>query len=376
MENFNVYPLFDVAPTKAEGSYVYDSEGNEYLDFYGGHAVISIGHCHPHYLKRLTGQAASIGFYSNSIVNPLQKSYAKKLGEMSGYEDYQLFLVNSGAEAIENAIKLAAFHNQRKKILVFEKGFHGRTSMAVQATDNPKIQTSLDDNNRIIRIPLNDTEHLSEVLNDEISCVIIEGIQGVGGINIPDTDFLKLLRKKCDESGALLILDEIQSGFGRTGKFFAHQHSDVKPDLITVAKGMGNGFPIGGVLINPMIEPKFGMLGTTFGGNHLACAAGIAVLEVIENESLLENAAEKGEKLRSALKSIDQVKEVRGNGLMLAVDFDFPIKELRNNLVYKHHLFTGASSNPHTLRLLPTLGITDVEVDLFIQKLTNGITQA
>ncbi|MEL6557372.1 MAG: aminotransferase class III-fold pyridoxal phosphate-dependent enzyme [Bacteroidota bacterium] len=375
MDNFNVYPLFDVAPVKAAGSYVYNQEGTEFLDFYGGHAVISIGHGHPHYLDKLSKQASSIGFYSNSIVNPLQKAYAKKLGEMSGYEDYQLFLVNSGAEAIENAIKLAAFHNQRKKILVFEKGFHGRTSMAVQATDNPNIQTSLDNNDRIIRIPLNDTEQLSEVLNDEISCVIVEGIQGVGGINVPSSDFLSLLREKCDACGALLILDEIQSGFGRTGKFFAHQHSGIKPDLITVAKGMGNGFPIGGVLINPKIEPRFGMLGTTFGGNHLACAAGLAVLEVIEKENLIENAFEKGEILRSELESIDQIKEVRGNGLMLAADFDYPIKSLRKDLVYQQHLFTGASSNPHTLRLLPPLSITEKEIDLFIQKLKDGIAQ-
>lgn len=375
MDNFNVYPLFDVAPVRAAGSYVYDQNGAEYLDFYGGHAVISIGHSHPHYLDKLSKQAASIGFYSNSIVNPLQKAYAKKLGEMSGYEDYHLFLVNSGAEAIENAIKLAAFHNQRKKILVFEKGFHGRTSMAVQATDNPNIQTSLDHNDRIVRIPLNDTAQLSEVLNDDISCVIIEGIQGVGGINVPASGFLSLLRKKCDECGAMLILDEIQSGFGRTGKFFAHQHSGIKPDLITVAKGMGNGFPIGGVLIDPKIEPRFGMLGTTFGGNHLACAAGMAVLEVIEKENLIENALEKGKTLRSELESISQIKEVRGNGLMLAADFDYPIKVLRTDLVYKHHLFTGASSNPHTIRLLPPLSITDKEIDLFIRKLKNGIAQ-
>lgn len=376
MENFNVYPLFKVTPVEASGAYVYDTEGTEYLDFYGGHAVISIGHSHPHYLKRITEQAKAIGFYSNSIINPLQKLFAKKLGVLSGYEDYQLFLVNSGAEAIENAIKLSAFHNQRNKVLVFDKGFHGRTSLAVQATDNPNVQTSLDRNNRIVRIPLNDSARLIEEINEEISCVIIEGIQGVGGINVPTVDFLKLLKNKCEESGTLLILDEIQSGYGRTGKFFAHQYAGIKPDLITVAKGMGNGFPIGGVLINPEIEARFGMLGTTFGGNHLACAAGMAVLEVIEKESLLENALKTGELLVNELNEIKAVKEVRGKGLMLAADFDFPVKEMRKNLVYQQHLFTGASSNPHTLRLLPPLGISEKDVDLFIQKLKKGIEQA
>ena len=368
MKNFNVYPLFDVAPVKAKGSYVYDEAGQEYLDFYGGHAVISIGHSHPHHVSAITQQMEQMAFYSNSIVNPLQKQYAEKLGQMSGYEDYQLFLVNSGAEAIENAIKLAAFQNGRKKVLVFDKAFHGRTSLAVQATDNARVRSSLDDNDRMIRVPLNDEVALQQHLTEEVACVIVEGIQGVGGINLPDDQFLQKVSKLCEQKGALLILDEIQSGFGRTGKFFAHQYAGVKPHLITVAKGMGNGFPIGGVLIHPDIEPSFGLLGTTFGGNHLACAAGLAVLEVMEQENLMDNALKQGEVLKAALKDIEGVVSVRGRGLMLAAEFDAPIKVMRKNLVTAHHLFTGASSHPNVLRLLPPLGIGEKEITQFMTK--------
>ncbi|MGB3465048.1 MAG: aminotransferase class III-fold pyridoxal phosphate-dependent enzyme [Cyclobacteriaceae bacterium] len=373
MKNFDVYPLFEVTPVKGSGTYVYDENEVQYLDFYGGHAVISIGHNHPHYVTSLENQLHKIGFYSNSVQNPLQVSLAEKLGHLSDYENYNIFLVNSGAEAIENAIKLSGFHNRRSKVIVFERGFHGRTSMAVQATDNPRIRTSLDDNKRILRLPLNDEKRFISAINEEVSCVIVEGIQGVGGIQEPTGNFLRLLEEKCRENNSLLILDEIQSGYGRTGKFFAHQHADINPDLITIAKGMGNGFPIGGVLISPAIRPSIGMLGTTFGGNHLACAAGIAVLEVLEKENLIENARQVGELLKERLKEIPQVKEIRGKGLMLAADFDFPVKVLRQKLVYEQHLFTGASSVPETLRLLPPLTITSEEVDIFIEKLKAGL---
>ncbi len=369
MNTFDVYPLFQVEPVKATGCWVYDKTGKAYLDFYGGHAVISVGHSHPHYVKRIENQLKEIAFYSNSVLNSLQLELADKLGAMSGYDKYQLFLVNSGAEATENAIKLAGFHNQRNKILVFDKGFHGRTSMAVQATDNPKIQTSLDQNDRVIRIPLNDIDLMNQYLTEDISCVLIEGIQGVGGINLPEKEFLEALSVRCKNVGALLILDEIQSGYGRTGKFFAHQFTKVRPDLITIAKGMGNGFPVGGVLINPIIKPSFGMLGTTFGGNHLACAASLAVLEIIEQEDLMNNASQMGEILKQELSLLSSVKEVRGKGLMIAADFDFPIKDIRRRMVTEHQLFTGASSNPHALRLLPPLGIGENEVELMVDKL-------
>lgn len=373
MKTFEVYPLFDVNPVSGKGAYVYDESGKEYLDFYGGHAVISIGHSHPKYVKRLEDQLKKLGFYSNSVHNTLQSQLAEKLGAISGYDDYSLFLVNSGAEAIENALKLSAFHNSRNKVIVFDKGFHGRTSLAVQATDNQRIQTSLDQNKRIIRLPLNDQERFLQSLDSEVSCVVVEGIQGVGGIRIPDDEFLLLLREKCTANGSLLILDEIQAGYGRSGKFFAHQHAGIKPDLITIAKGMGNGFPTGGVLISPEIKPFYGMLGTTFGGNHLACAAGLAVLEVIAEEKLIENAALMGSLLRDELSAIPEIKEIRGRGLMLAADFDFPIKTLRQKLVYDQGLFTGASSTPETLRLLPPLNITKDDIKIFTEKLKAGL---
>lgn len=375
MKKFDVYPIFDIEPIRGEGSWIWDANGQKYLDFYGGHAVISIGHSHPYFVEKISKQLEQLAFYSNSIVNPLQDKLAEKLGKVSGYEDYNLFLVNSGAEANENAIKLAAFQNQRDKVVVFNKGFHGRTSMAVQATDNPKIQTSLDQNDRIIRGEINDLGALDYIINDSVSCVIIEGIQGVGGINEPTLEFWQKLRGKCYDYGVVLIADEIQSGYGRSGKFFAHQYGDIKPDLITVAKGMGNGFPIGGVLIGPQFEPWFGMLGTTFGGNHLACTAGLAVLEVIQRQNLIKNAEKWGEVLIKELKSLPGVIEVRGKGLMLGAEFEFPIASIRKELVTKEFVFTGSSSNPNVLRLLPPLNIGEFEVEFMIEKLKKVINK-
>ncbi len=375
MKKFDVYPIFDIEPIRGEGSWIWDANGQKYLDFYGGHAVISIGHSHPYFVEKISKQLEQLAFYSNSIVNPLQDKLAEKLGKVSGYEDYNLFLVNSGAEANENAIKLAAFKNQRDKVVVFNKGFHGRTSMAVQATDNPKIQTSLDQNDRIIRGEINDLGALDYIINDSVSCVIIEGIQGVGGIHEPTLEFWQKLRGKCYDYGVVLIADEIQSGYGRSGKFFAHQYGDIKPDLITVAKGMGNGFPIGGVLVGPQFEPWFGMLGTTFGGNHLACTAGLAVLEVIQRQNLIKNAEKWGEVLIKELESLPGVKEVRGKGLMLGAEFEFPIASIRKELVTKEFVFTGSSSNPNVLRLLPPLNIGEFEVEFMIEKLKKVINK-
>lgn len=367
MKLFPVYPLFDVEPVKAEGNYVFTEEGTKYLDMYGGHAVISIGHSHPHYVKRVTDQIQKIGFYSNSVPIGIQKELAEKLGTLSGYKDWNLFLCNSGAEANENALKVASAYNKRKKILVFEKGFHGRTSLAVAATDNPKILFPVNEGAEIIRLKLEDFEGVESALKQEDVCsVLIEGIQGVGGINCPSTEFLQHIRTLCDATNTVLILDEIQSGFGRTGKFFAHQHSGVTPDIISMAKGMGNGFPVGGIITHPKFEATFGMLGTTFGGNHLACAAALAVLEVMEEEQLIEHAREIGNYLIEELKQLPKVKEVRGAGLMIGVEFDFEIAEMRKELLYKHHIFTGSSSNKYTLRLLPSLGIGKRELQHFL----------
>ncbi len=369
MNKFDVYPIFDIEPVRGEGSWIWDANGQKYLDFYGGHAVISIGHSHPYFVEKISKQLEQLAFYSNSIVNPLQDQLAEKLGKVSGYEDYNLFLVNSGAEANENAIKIAAFHNQREKIVVFGKAFHGRTSLAVQATDNPKIQTTLDQNDRIIRGELNNLEQLDHLINDNVCCVLIEGIQGVAGINEVSHDFWQKLRGKCYDHGVVMIADEIQSGYGRSGKFFAHEYGGIKPDIITVAKGMGNGFPIGGVLIGPQFKPWFGMLGTTFGGNHLACTAGLAVLEVIQRQNLVKNAAKQGQVLIKELKALPGVKEVRGKGLMLGAEFEFPIADIRKELVTKEFVFTGSSSNPNVLRLLPPLNIGEFEVEYMIDKL-------
>lgn len=373
MKMFDVYPLFDVEPVEADGCLLFDRQGNKYLDFYGGHAVISIGHGHPHYVERITDQLGKLGFYSNSVPINLQKELAHKLGEVSGYYNWNLFLANSGAEANENALKLASAHNGRKKIMAFEGAFHGRTSLAVAATDNPNIVFPVNEGAEVVRFALGDFEGTeAELKKGDVCCVIIEGIQGVGGIREPEADFLRHLRALCDQTGTLLIFDEVQSGYGRTGRFFAHQHSFVQPDIISVAKGMGNGFPIGGILIHPSIKAKHGMLGTTFGGNHLACAAGLAVLEVIENEQLIQNADKIGRYLINQLSEITQIKEIRGRGLMIGLEFEFPISELRKALLYNFHIFTGASS-PNILRLLPPLNISTKEADQFVDALKEAL---
>lgn len=375
MELFNVYPIFDINIVKGEGSYVWDEKGNKYLDFYGGHAVISIGHSHPKYVERISDQVSKLGFYSNSVINELQKEVAKKLGKISGYNDYSLFLVNSGAEANENALKLASFYNGRTKVISFSKAFHGRTSLAVEVTDNPAIIAPINNNENVSFLPLNNINVFEEEIKKRDVCaVIIEGIQGVGGIKIPNNDFLQAARKLCDETNTVLILDEIQSGYGRSGKFFAHQYAKIKPDLITVAKGIGNGFPLSGVLIHPKFNPTYGMLGTTFGGNHLACAAALAVLEVMEEESLVDNSKNMGEYLMNQLKDLPQIKEVRGRGLMIGLEFDTPIKDLRKKLLHEKKVFTGISGEK-VLRLLPPLSITKNEADLFVKSLRETITE-
>ncbi|WP_299822119.1 aminotransferase class III-fold pyridoxal phosphate-dependent enzyme [uncultured Pontibacter sp.] len=370
MNLFDVYPLFDITPVKAQGAYVWDENGKRYLDLYGGHAVISIGHSHPHYVKRIARQLYDIGFYSNSVKMPLQQELADKLGKLSGYDDYSLFLCNSGAEANENALKLASFHTGRKKVIAFKGAFHGRTSAAVAATDNPKIQAPINETDNIIFLPLNDLSAFANALQEhghELAAVIIEGIQGVGGVQIPEVAFMKALAAGCDKVGALLILDEVQSGYGRSGKFFAHQNKDVKPHLITMAKGMGNGFPVAGVLISPEIEAKHGMLGTTFGGNYLACVAALAVLEVMEQENLMENAGNIGNRLMSELRQMPGVKEVRGRGLMIGVELNQPCAGIRKQLLDEHGIFTGSSSDKNTLRLLPPLCIGIREVQKFLE---------
>lgn len=369
MNLFNVYPLYDVAIVKGKGCNVWDEKGTEYLDFYGGHAVISIGHAHPHYVEMISKQVAQLGFYSNSVINPLQKQLALQLGKISGYNDYSLFLINSGAEANENALKLASFYNGRTKIVSFGKAFHGRTSLAVEATDNPKIIAPINANGHTVYLPLNDEAAMkAELQKGDVCAVIIEGIQGVGGIRIPSESFLKALRQTCDETKTILILDEIQSGYGRSGKFFAHQYAGIRPDLISIAKGIGNGFPMGAVLINPMFTPVFGELGTTFGGNHLACTAALAVLDVMEQEHLVDNAAKVGAYLLSELKKIGGIQEVRGRGLMIGLEFDRPIKSLREHLIYDEHVFTGASGT-NVLRLLPPLCVSMEQADQFVFRL-------
>ena len=374
MKLFDVYPLFPIEPVKAKGSWLWDKEGNKYLDLYGGHAVISIGHNHPHFVEALKNQLDQISFYSNSVKNSLQEKLAEKLGQLSGYPNHQLFLCNSGAEANENALKLASFVNGRKKVIAFEKAFHGRTSGAVAATDNPKIVAPFNAGHEIVFLPLNDEQAFLQTINKEISSVIIEGIQGVGGIHFPSPSFLQLLSKKCKEVGALLILDEVQSGYGRTGKFFAHQFSDITADLITIAKGMGNGFPIGGVLIHPDIKPWSGMLGTTFGGNYLACAAGLSVLEVIEQENLMQNSTDLGKYWIDQLKSFPAIIEVRGEGLMIGFDLPDEFTSLRKDLLFKHHMFTG-EAKPNTIRLLPSLALSKQEADLFLESLAAELKQ-
>ena len=366
MNLFNVYPLFDIEIAKGIGCRTYDNHGIEYLDLYGGHAVISIGHSHPYYVQKLTHQIENLVFYSNSVVNKLQVELAEKLGKMSGYEDYFLFLINSGAEANENALKLASFHTGRSKVIAFKKSFHGRTSAAVRVTDNPKIVAPINEGFDVEFLELNDIEAVRKSLQQRDVCaVIIEGIQGVGGIRTPEVEFLQALSEECKATGTILILDEVQSGYGRSGKFFAHQHAGIRPDLITVAKGMGNGFPIGGVLISPMFEASHGMLGTTFGGSHLACTAAIAVLDIIKVEHLVENAAKIGDYLMEELAKIPQVKEVRGLGLMIGIEFEQPIKEIRNRLLFEKKIFTGASGN-NVIRLLPPLCLSKSDANLFL----------
>jgi acetylornithine/N-succinyldiaminopimelate aminotransferase len=374
MKLFDVYPLFNINLQRGEGCYVYDDKDTKYLDFYGGHAVISIGHAHPHYVKKLENQLHQLSFYSNSVQIEIQQALASKLGQLSGYDDYNLFLCNSGAEAVENALKVASFHNNRKKIIAFKGAFHGRTSGAVAITDNAKIKPPVNDDSHVIFLDFNDTENLQNAFSEnEICAVIIEPIQGVNGIYEPEVSFLQLLQQLCNEHNALYIADEIQCGYGRSGKFFAHQFADVQPDVITMAKGMGNGFPIAGILIHPKIAAKYGMLGTTFGGAPLACAAGLAVLEVIENENLINNAIETGNYLMEECKQLPQVKEIRGKGLMIGIEFNFPIKELREKLVYEHHIFVGNSNNSNTIRLLPSLTVTKVEVDLVMNAINKSL---
>ena len=366
MNLFNVYPLFDIEIAKGIGCRTYDNHGIEYLDLYGGHAVISVGHSHPYYVQKLTQQAEKLVFYSNSVVNKLQAELADKLGKMSGYEDYSLFLINSGAEANENALKLASFHTGRRKVIAFDKSFHGRTSAAVRVTDNPKIVAPVNEGFDVEFLTLNDIESVRKSLkNKDVCAVIIEGIQGVGGIRIPEIEFLKELSAECKATGTMLILDEVQSGYGRCGKFFAHQYAGIRPDLITVAKGMGNGFPIGGVLISPIFEASYGMLGTTFGGSHLACTAAIAVLDIIKVEHLIENSEKIGNYLIEELNKVPQIKEVRGVGLMIGIEFEQPVKEIRSRLLFDKKIFTGASGT-NVIRLLPPLCLSKSDANLFL----------
>mgnify|MGYP006181414603 FL=1 len=368
MKLFDVYPINNINIVKGEGSLVWDDKGQEYLDLYGGHAVISIGHTHPHYVKRLEDQLHKIGFYSNSIEIPLQVELAEKLGKVSGKEDYQLFLCNSGAEANENALKLASFANGRKKIITFTKAFHGRTSLAVSVTDNPKIVAPVNQNSNVIFLPFNDVDALKNVFEDEgeeICAVIIEGIQGVGGIRVASDEFLQTIRSLCDENGAYFIADSVQCGYGRTGKFYAHDFAGVDADIYSMAKGMGNGFPIGAISISPKLKPWHGMLGTTFGGNHLACASALAVLEVIEKENLIQNAAKVGDYLISELKKFDQILEVRGRGLMIGIELPEELSHVKKDLLFKEHIFTG-EAKPNVIRLLPALNLGMAHADRFL----------
>lgn len=376
---YDVYPLFDVNIVKGKGCKVWDENGTEYLDLYGGHAVISIGHCHPHYVEKITEQANKLGFYSNSVINKLQVELAGRLGKASGYEDYQLFLINSGAEANENALKLASFTNGRTRVLAAEKAFHGRTSLAVEATNNPKIIAPINANGHVTYLPLNDLKAWeTELAKGDVCAVILECVQGVGGIKLATPEFAQGLQKACKEYGTILICDEIQCGYGRTGRFFAHQWLGIRPDMITVAKGIGNGFPMAGVLISPDFKPVYGQLGTTFGGNHMACAAALAVLDVMENEGLVENAHLVGEylldRLRELQKTEKHITDVRGRGLMIGIDFDIPQKDVRTPLIYEQHCFTGCTGT-NTLRLLPPLCLSKSDADDFIERLKKVLAE-
>ena len=368
MNLYDVYPLFDVNIVKGEGCKVWDDKGNEYLDLYGGHAVISIGHAHPKYVEMIGNQVATLGFYSNSVINTLQQRVAEKLGRISGYEDYSLFFINSGAEANENALKLSSFKNGKRRVIAFKKAFHGRTSLAVEVTDNPKIVAPINANAHTTFVALGDIDAVrAEIEKGDVTAVIIEGIQGVGGVQIPSPVFLQQLQQLCNETDTTLILDEIQSGCGRSGKFFAHQWAGIKPDIITQAKGIGNGFPVGVVLISPKFQAVYGELGTTFGGNHLACAAVEAVLDVMQADNLLDNVNRVGEWLLTELKKIDGIKEVRGQGLMIGIEFDEPVKDIRRKLLFEERVFTGVSGT-NTIRLLPPLSLTMEQAELFIDK--------
>ena len=373
MKLYDVYPLFDINIVKGKGCHVWDEKGEEYLDLYGGHAVISIGHAHPHYVEMISNQVAQLGFYSNSVINKLQQELADRLGELSGYDDYQFFLINSGAEANENALKLASFYNGRTRVLVQEKAFHGRTSLAVEATHNPKIIAPINANGHVTYLPMNDLPAWeAELAKGDVCAVMIECIQGVGGIRLVTPEFMQGLRALCDKYDTILICDEIQCGYGRSGKFFAHQHTGVRPDIITVAKGIGNGFPMGGVLISPKFTPVYGQLGTTFGGNHLACAAAIAVLDVMKQEGLVENAAKVGAYLMEELKKFPQIKEVRGQGLMIGMEFDEPIKDIRRRLLFEQKVFTGVSGT-NVIRLLPPLCLSMAEAEEFLKRFKQAL---
>lgn len=368
MKLFDVYPLFNIEIVKGKGCHVWDKEGNEYLDLYGGHAVISVGHSHPTYVKAISEQVSKLGFYSNSVINSLQQTLADKLGKASGYDEYSLFLINSGAEANENALKLASFHNGKKRVLAFQHSFHGRTSAAVRVTDNPKIIAPVNEGLDVSYLPLNDKAAVeAELKKGDVSSVIIEGIQGVGGIQVPTDDFLQELRSLCTKYQAVLIIDEIQSGYGRSGKFFAHQYTGIRPDMITVAKGIANGFPMGAVLISPIFKPIYGMLGTTFGGNHLACAAAIAVLDIMHDEGLVANAEKVGSYLLEELHKFPGIKEIRGRGLMIGIEFEEPIKEIRSKLLFEQKVFTGVAGT-NTIRLLPPLCLSMAEAAEFISR--------
>ena len=373
MKLFDVFPLFNIEIVKCKGCHVWDKEGNEYLDLYGGHAVISVGHSHPVYVKAITEQVSKLGFYSNSVINSLQQTLADKLGSACGYDEYQLFLINSGAEANENALKLASFHNGKRRVIAFKHSFHGRTSAAVRVTDNPKYVAPINEGLDVTYLPLNDPYAVEvELKKGDVSSVIIEGIQGVGGIQVPTDEFMQELRALCTKYQTVLIIDEVQSGYGRSGKFFAHQYAGIRPDIITVAKGIANGFPMGAVLISPIFKPVYGMLGTTFGGNHLACAAAIAVLDIMKEENLIENAKSVGAYLMEELRKIPGIKELRGRGLMIGIEFEEPIKEIRNRLLFEEKVFTGVAGT-NTIRLLPPLCLTKEEAAEFITRFRRAL---
>jgi len=376
MNLFNVYPLYDITPVRAEDVFVYDSKGEQYLDLYGGHAVISIGHSHPHYVKSLKTQLEQIGFYSNAVQNPLQQKLADAIGEQSCLHKYELFLCNSGAEAIENALKLASFHTQKKRVLAFQNSFHGRTSAAVAVTDNSSINAPLNEQHQVTFISFDDFETLEkELKKGDVSALIFEAIQGVGGLDEPSEDFVYQMEELCNKYKVCLIADEVQAGFGRTGSFFAFQKYKINPHIITMAKGMGNGFPIGGILIHPEIKAKYGMLGTTFGGNHLACCASLAVLEILKKEDLQQKTKALEAFFRSKAAAIPQIKKIKGRGLMLGIEFDFEVAELRKTLIYKHHIFTGGSSNKNLIRILPPLTVKETHLEHFFNALKKALSR-